>query len=70
INITGAIIGTVTAITLGSVQWFPLPAIWGWPLVQNLPAYLFGMFLGVAFIAFANVFVRYYLITTGKLKLN
>ncbi|HDK7229575.1 TPA: PTS sugar transporter subunit IIA [Cronobacter sakazakii] len=70
INITGAIIGAVTAITLGSVQWFPLPAIWGWPLVQNLPAYLFGMFLGVAFIAFANVFVRYYLITTGKLKLN
>ncbi|POT56014.1 PTS fructose transporter subunit IIABC [Citrobacter amalonaticus] len=70
INIIGAVIGSVTAIVLGSVQWFPLPAIWGWPLVQNLPAYLSGMFIGIAFIALANVFVRYYLIKIGKIALN
>ncbi|MGL4725026.1 MAG: fructose-specific PTS transporter subunit EIIC [Scandinavium sp.] len=70
INITGAIIGSLIAISFGSVQWFPLPAIWGWPLVQNLPAYLAGMTTGVLFIAFANVFVRFYLIKAGKMTLN
>ncbi|MBV7405548.1 fructose PTS transporter subunit IIA [Enterobacter sp. ENT03] len=70
INITGAVIGALTAITLGSVQWYPLPAIWGWPLVQNLPAYLSGMVAGVAFIAFANIFVRYALIRAGKMHIE
>ncbi|WP_312951775.1 fructose-specific PTS transporter subunit EIIC [Superficieibacter sp.] len=70
INITGAIIGSLIAIGLGSVQWYPLPAIWGWPLVQNLPAYLCGMGSGILFIAFANVLVRYYLIKIGKMTLN
>lgn len=70
INMIGAIIGSLIAITFGSVQWFPLPAIWGWPLVQNLPAYLAGMTTGVLFIAFANVFVRFYLIKVGKMILN
>lgn len=70
INITGAVIGALIAISLGSVQWFPLPAIWGWPLVENLPAYLTGMVSGVLFIAFANIFVRCYLIKIGKMTLN
>lgn len=61
INMIGASIGSVTAILLGAVQWLPLPAIWGWPLVHNLPAYLIGMFVGVLFIALGNIFVRYYL---------
>ncbi|WP_318374898.1 fructose-specific PTS transporter subunit EIIC [Enterobacter sp.] len=69
INITGAVSGALTAITLGSVQWYPLPAIWGWPLVQNLPAYLSGMAAGISFIALTNVFVRYALIRAGKMHI-
>lgn len=70
INIVGAVIGALIAISMGAIQWFPLPAIWGWPLVQNLPAYLCGMATGILFIAFANVLVRYYLIKIGKMTLN
>lgn len=70
INIVGAILGALIAISLGSVQWYPLPAVWGWPLVQNLPAYLCGMSVGILFIAFTNILVRYYLIKIGKLTLN
>ncbi|PLR38651.1 PTS fructose transporter subunit IIABC [Chimaeribacter californicus] len=70
INICGAVIGAVTAISLGSVQWYPLPAVWGWPLVENLPAYLFGLVAGVLFIAFTNVFVRYALIRAGKMRIE
>ncbi len=68
INIIGAILGSVTAVLLGAVQWNPLPAIWGWPLVENLPAYLAGLAVGVLFIALANIFVRNYQITkkSGK----
>ncbi|WP_057913801.1 fructose-specific PTS transporter subunit EIIC [Peribacillus muralis] len=62
INIIGAIIGACTAVLLGAVQWLPLPAIWGWPLVENLWAYLLGLVVGAAFIAFANIFVRFSII--------
>lgn len=70
INIVGAILGATIAISLGAVQWYPLPAVWGWPLVQNLPAYLCGMGVGILFIAFTNILVRYYLIKIGKMMLN
>ena len=59
INIIGAIIGACTAVYLGAIQWYPLPAIWGWPLVENFWAYFIGLASGVLFIAFANIFVRY-----------
>ncbi|WP_251862225.1 fructose-specific PTS transporter subunit EIIC [Clostridium sp. Marseille-Q2269] len=58
INIIGAMIGSVVAVALGAVQWNPLPAIWGWPLVENLWAYLVGLLSGVLFIALTNIFVR------------
>ncbi|MFV0254828.1 MAG: fructose PTS transporter subunit IIA [Erysipelotrichaceae bacterium] len=58
INCTGAVIGSVTAIALGAEQWLPLPAIWGWPLVSNIPAYLIGMIVGVAFIAIVTNIAR------------
>lgn len=61
INVIGAIIGSLTGVLLGAVQWYPLPAVWGWPLVQNLPAYLIGLIVGILFIALANIFVRYWL---------
>jgi fructose PTS system EIIBC or EIIC component len=59
INIIGAILGSVTAVLLGAVQWYPLPAVWGWPLVENLWAYLIGLAVGAGFIAFANIFIRF-----------
>lgn len=68
INVIGAIIGSCTAVALGAVQWLPLPAVWGWPLVENLPAYLIGLFAGVLVIAFGNVFVRYAIIKHKEAK--
>lgn len=59
INIIGAIIGACTAVFLGAIQWYPLPAVWGWPLVENFWAYFVGLAAGVLFIAFANIFIRY-----------
>ena len=59
INIIGAILGASTAVLLGAVQWLPLPAVWGWPLVENLWAYLLGLVVGAAFIAFTNIFIRF-----------
>ncbi|WP_179394100.1 fructose-specific PTS transporter subunit EIIC [Lacticaseibacillus absianus] len=68
INMIGASLGSVTAVLLGAVQWLPLPAIWGWPLVENFPAYLLGIIVGVGFIALANVFVRFALIKRKEAK--
>ncbi|MCL2113640.1 MAG: fructose-specific PTS transporter subunit EIIC [Streptococcaceae bacterium] len=62
INIIGAIAGSCTAVALGAVQWLPLPAVWGWPLVTNIPAYLLGLLVGVLLVAFLNIFVRFALI--------
>ncbi|MDU1846658.1 MAG: fructose-specific PTS transporter subunit EIIC [Niallia nealsonii] len=62
INMIGASLGAVTAVLLGAVQWYPLPAVWGWPLVENFWAYAVGIIVGVGFIAFANIFVRFALI--------
>ncbi|EGT3616727.1 PTS fructose transporter subunit IIABC [Clostridium perfringens] len=62
INVLGAIVGSCTAVALGAVQWNPLPAIWGWPLVENLGGYIIGLLAGALFIALANIFIRFYLI--------
>ncbi len=59
INIIGAILGSVVAIALGAEMWLPLPAIWGWPLVEgSVFAYLIGLIVGMVFIAIANIVVR------------
>ncbi|PPA70318.1 fructose-specific PTS transporter subunit EIIC [Jeotgalibacillus proteolyticus] len=71
INIIGAILGATTAVLLGAVQWLPLPAIWGWPLVENLWAYLLGLIVGAGFIAFANIFIRFSIIKRkAKAEMN
>lgn len=62
LNIIGAIIGSVTAVALGAVQWYPLPAVWGWPLVENFWAYFIGLLAGALFIALSNIFIRFALI--------
>lgn len=68
INMIGASLGAVTGVLLGAVQWYPLPAIWGWPLVENFWAYAVGLIVGIMFIALANIFVRYYLIKRDEKK--
>lgn len=68
-NIIGAILGSVTAVLLGAVQWLPLPAVWGWPLVDNVVAYLIGLLVGVLFIAFTNIFIRNSLIKKGRMTI-
>lgn len=68
INMIGASLGAVTAVLLGAVQWLPLPAIWGWPLVENFWAYAIGLIVGIGFITFANIFVRYGLIKRKENK--
>ncbi|MGL5042577.1 MAG: PTS fructose transporter subunit IIABC [Culicoidibacterales bacterium] len=62
LNILGAIFGSWVAIFLGAEQWLPLPAIWGWPLATNVPAYIAGVLCGALFIAISNILVRFYLI--------
>lgn len=62
INIIGAVVGSLTAIYLGAVQWLPLPAVWGWPLVDGIWAYMAGLAVGVLIVAFLNIFVRFYLL--------
>ncbi|WP_078382615.1 fructose-specific PTS transporter subunit EIIC [Sutcliffiella halmapala] len=68
LNIMGAILGACTAVILGAVQWYPLPAIWGWPLVENVWAYLIGLAVGAGFIAFSNIFIRYALLKRKERK--
>lgn len=68
VNILGAILGSCTAVALGAVQWNPLPAVWGWPLVENLWAYIIGLLVGTLFIALANIFIRFYIIKKEESK--
>ncbi|GEK89436.1 PTS system IIA component, Fru family /PTS system IIB component, Fru family /PTS system IIC component, Fru family [Alkalibacterium putridalgicola] len=67
INIIGAILGSITAVLLGAVQWLPLPAVWGWPLVDNVLAYIIGLLVGTLFIALSNIFIRNNMIKRGKM---
>lgn len=70
LNIAGAIVGALTGVALGAVQWFPESAIWAWPLVANLPAYIGGIAAGAIFIAVGNTLYRNKLIKEGKLTVN
>ncbi|MBB6217313.1 fructose-specific PTS system IIC-like component [Anaerosolibacter carboniphilus] len=66
--VVGSVIGALTAVLLGAVQWFPESAIWAWPLVSNLGVYIAGLIVGASFIAVVNVFYRNKLIKDGKLE--
>ncbi|MNP03534.1 Fructose-like permease IIC component 1 [compost metagenome] len=70
LNMIGAAIGAVTAVLLGAVQWLPLPAIWGWPLVDNFWAYAVGLIVGVLFIALGNIFIRFAMIKRNEKNQN
>jgi len=68
--VSGAIIGSLTAIALGAVQWFPESAIWAWPLIKGIGPYIIGLIVGAIFIAVINVFHRNNLIKKGKLVVS
>ncbi|KAB8310282.1 PTS fructose transporter subunit IIC [Rouxiella chamberiensis] len=67
VYVVGAIIGALLGVSLGAVQWFPESAIWAWPLISNIPAYLMGLAGGSLFIAVTCVFYRNRLIKKGLL---
>lgn len=66
----GAIVGSTAAVALGAVQWFPESAIWAWPLVSNLGAYMFGIALGAVLTALITIFIRNILYKKGKLHIE
>lgn len=68
--VSGAIVGSFTAIALGAVQWFPESAIWAWPLIKGIIPYIIGLIVGSVFIAVINIFHRNKLIKQGKLEIN
>lgn len=69
VYVIGAIIGALLGVSLGAVQWFPESAIWAWPLISNIPAYLTGLLGGSLFIAITCVFYRNRLIKKGLLDI-
>lgn len=68
--VSGAITGSMTAIALGAVQWFPESAIWAWPLISGIIPYIIGLIVGAVFIAVINVLYRNSLIKKGKLVVS
>ncbi|MGV8984114.1 PTS fructose transporter subunit IIC [Clostridium sp.] len=68
--VSGAILGSMTAVALGAVQWFPESAIWAWPLIKGIGPYIIGLIVGAIFIAVINVLYRNNLIKKGKLVVS
>ncbi|VBB09605.1 phosphotransferase system eiic [Lucifera butyrica] len=68
--VMGAIVGAISAIAMGAVQWFPESAIWAWPLVKGIIPYILGLIIGSVFIAVINVLYRNKLIKEGQLVVN
>ena len=68
--VVSSVIGAFSGIALGAVQWFPESAVWAWPLVKNLPAYMIGIAGGSVIIAVCNVLYRNKLIKDGKLEVD
>ena len=66
--VVGSIIGAMTGVGLGAVQWFPESAIWAWPLITNIFPYVLGIAVGSIFIAVVNIYYRNHLIKIGKLE--
>ena len=66
--VVGSIIGSLSAVALGAVQWFPESAVWAWPLITNKLSYILGLAIGAIFIAVVNTLYRNNLIKKGKLQ--
>lgn len=54
-NVAGAIVGSLVAVYLGAIHSLPLPAIWGWPLVDGTFQYLVGILSGALTVAFLTL---------------
>ena len=67
--VVSSVIGSVTAIALGAVQWFPESAIWAWPLIDGIIPYIIGIAIGSILIAVINIYYRNNLIKKGKLEI-
>ena len=67
---TGAIAGAMTVTALGAVQWFPESAIWAWPLVTNLGAYMLSIAVGAVITALLVVLIRNAQYKRGKLAVE
>lgn len=68
--VVSAVIGSMTAVFLGAVQWFPESAIWAWPLISGIPQYILGIIVGSVIIAVVNVLYRNYMIKQGKIEVE
>ena len=66
----GAIAGAMTVTARGAVQWFPESAIWAWPLVTNLGAYMFSILVGAVITALLVVIIRNNMHKRGKLNIE
>lgn len=66
----GSLTGAVSAIFLGAVQWFPESAVWAWPLVENIWAYIAGIAIGSLVTALIVIFARNRQIEAGKLVVD
>lgn len=67
--VVGSVVGALTGIFLGAVQWFPESAIWAWPLVTNIIPYIIGLIVGSVIIAVGNILYRNNLIKKGELEI-
>ncbi len=66
----GAIVGGTSAVAMGAVQWFPESAIWAWPLISNIGAYIAGIAIGSLITALIVIFARNNLIKKGKMEVD
>ncbi|GBD67374.1 MAG: PTS fructose transporter subunit IIC [Staphylococcus equorum] len=66
----GSLSGSLSAVALGAEQWFPESAIWTWPLVDNLWAYILGLLIGAIVTALLVIFARNRQINAGKLVVD
>lgn len=66
----GAIVGSVSGVLLGAVQWFPESAVWAWPLITNIPAYVAGIAIGSIVTAVLIIFWRNNSIKAGKILVD
>ncbi|MBE6830410.1 MAG: PTS fructose transporter subunit IIC [Ruminococcaceae bacterium] len=66
----GAIVGGTSAVAMGAVQWFPESAVWAWPLISNIAAYIAGIVIGAVITALIVIFARNNLIKKGKLEVD
>lgn len=67
--VVGSVVGSLTAVLLGAVQWFPESAIWAWPLITNKISYIIGLIVGSLIIAIGNILYRNKKIKEGKLSI-